>query len=72
MLPGRAPAVPLNAFFGGFGVERHDDASLPPCRLFDTLSKRLFSNDSAITGIAGAAPAAALSAVQREKSPKSR
>ncbi|WP_140445475.1 MULTISPECIES: hypothetical protein [Bifidobacterium] len=64
--------MPLNAFFGDFCIERHDDTSLPPHRLFDILSKRPFSNDPAITGIARAATAADLSAAQREKTPKSR
>ncbi|WP_140444548.1 MULTISPECIES: hypothetical protein [unclassified Bifidobacterium] len=64
--------MPLNAFFGVFGVERHDDTSLPPHRLFDTLSKWLFSNDSAMASIPRTAPAADASAVEREKPPKSR
>ncbi|WP_140445302.1 MULTISPECIES: hypothetical protein [unclassified Bifidobacterium] len=64
--------MPLNAFFGDFGVEWHDDASLPPHHLVDVLSKGLFSNDFEIAGIAVAAPAADVSATQREKSPKSR
>ncbi|WP_146143621.1 hypothetical protein [Bifidobacterium callitrichos] len=64
--------MPLNAFFGDFGVEWHDDASLPPHRLFDMLSKWPFSNDSAIANIAVAAPAAVLSATQRGKPPKLR
>ncbi|WP_146143650.1 hypothetical protein [Bifidobacterium callitrichos] len=64
--------MPLNAFFSVFGVERHDDASLPPCQLFDMLSKWLFSNDSAMAGIPRAVLAADISAAQREKAPKSR
>ncbi|KAA8815927.1 hypothetical protein EMB92_08245 [Bifidobacterium callitrichos] len=69
---GYALAVPFNAFFSVFGVERHDDTSLLPRRLFDVLSKWLFSNDSAMAGIARTAPVADLSAVQREKPPKLR
>ncbi|WP_152600333.1 MULTISPECIES: hypothetical protein [Bifidobacterium] len=64
--------MPLNAIFVDFGVERHDDTSLLPRRRFDMLSKRLFSNDSAIASIPKTASAAALSAVQRKKSPKLR
>ncbi|WP_140445572.1 MULTISPECIES: hypothetical protein [Bifidobacterium] len=64
--------MPFNAFFSVFGVERHDDASLLPRQLFDMLSKWLFSNDSAMAGIARTAPAADVSAAQREKSPKLR
>ncbi|WP_140445308.1 MULTISPECIES: hypothetical protein [unclassified Bifidobacterium] len=66
------PAVPFNVFFTDFGVEWHDDASLPPHHLFDVLSKGPFSNDFEIASIAVAAPAAVLSATQRGKSPKSR
>ncbi|WP_152600309.1 hypothetical protein [Bifidobacterium callitrichos] len=64
--------MPLNAFFSIFGVERHDDASLPPHRLFDMLSKWLFSSDSATASISRTVSAADLSAAQREKTPKSR
>ncbi|WP_146143636.1 hypothetical protein [Bifidobacterium callitrichos] len=64
--------MPLNAFFGGFGVERHDNTPSPPCRLFDMLSKGAFSNDFAIVGIARTSSVADLPAAQREKSPKSR